>query len=120
MTPRDSFRQRVFLEPLGTYIVARTGHIARIELDFARRRVAIELRPRGARDSNAGRPEQGNCLQSLPFTNYVIQVTQAVLSSSKAAIGMICTLCPPRTAPPPMYCERCTCYNLCECTRMLL
>eukprot|EP00873_Tetraselmis_striata_P027364 jgi/Tetstr1/447628/TSEL_034988.t1 len=102
VTPRDSFRQRVFLEPLGTYIVARTGHIARIELDFARRRVAIELRPRGARDSNAGRPEQGNCLQSLPFTNYVIQVQKTAHSRpgtgfrpvGRAARGMTSTTHP--------------------------
>jgi hypothetical protein len=41
--PRDSFRQRVFLAPLGLYLVTRTGTITSVAFDRARGTVAVSL-----------------------------------------------------------------------------
>jgi hypothetical protein len=43
--PRDSFRMRVYLAPLGLWITLDAGHIERIECDLARHAVRLGFAP---------------------------------------------------------------------------
>lgn len=45
IAPRDSYMQRVFLEPLALYIVLDTGAFAAVRLDMGSRRISIEFLP---------------------------------------------------------------------------
>jgi hypothetical protein len=78
LLPRDSYRQRYFVEPIGTYIVLRTGRLARLELDLAGRLLTLHLIPNGdaVTGNRTGRrlSKLRDCRQNLPFSQYLIQV----------------------------------------------
>ena len=43
--PRDAYRQRVYLEPLGLYVQADTGRLASVTLSLSRRQVNVTFAP---------------------------------------------------------------------------
>lgn len=51
--PRDSFRQRVYLAPLGLWLTLDSGRIERVTLDAATRAVTLQLAPRDLNTASA-------------------------------------------------------------------
>lgn len=45
LLPRDAYRQRVFLEPLGLYLQADAGVFSAVELDLAAQRITVTFAP---------------------------------------------------------------------------
>ena len=48
LLPRDAYRQRVYLEPLGLYLQADAGVFSAVELDLAAKRVTVTFAPPSA------------------------------------------------------------------------
>ena len=51
--PRDAYRQRVYLEPLGLYLQTDTGVFQSVTLDMAHRRIAVVFAPASATPARA-------------------------------------------------------------------
>ena len=45
IVPRDAYRQRVYLEPVGLYLQADSGTIASLTFDLGQRRASVTFAP---------------------------------------------------------------------------
>ena len=70
LTPRDTYRVRAYLEPLGLWLVAEAGLLESVALDVAGRAVTVSLAPGAAAAAAAGLP-------SPPYDNLRLRVEQA-------------------------------------------
>eukprot|EP00958_Prasinococcus_capsulatus_P004502 scaffold415_cov362-Prasinococcus_capsulatus_cf.AAC.21 len=76
--PRDSYRARVFVEPLAYYFVAQSGTIANVVVDFKAKSIAVQF------DDAAAGYEGGSVREKL-FTHFHVQVgVQGKLPASGA------------------------------------
>jgi len=67
--PRDSYRARVFVEPLAYYFVAQSGTIANVVVDFKAKSIAVQF------DDAAAGYEGGSVREKL-FTHFHVQVSK--------------------------------------------
>lgn len=73
ITPTDSYRQRVFIEPLALYLRARTGTISNVKLHLHSERAVVSL------DAPQVLSSQSDSVDTAPscagyFSHYVLQV----------------------------------------------
>ena len=60
---RDAFRQRIFLEPLGLYVIARVGCIGQVDIDPFNRQLDLHLMDQDLHGT-----------QSALFSQFAVQV----------------------------------------------
>lgn len=64
VTPRDSYRRRLFVEPIALYVEVEAGTIASASIDIAKKTIVIKFDPVAQSEGGA------------PFTKYRVRLTK--------------------------------------------
>jgi hypothetical protein len=76
ITPRDSYRIRLYVEPVGVYIQADAGRFASFTLDLAKKTLIVHFRQEDAAKTSMWRLRVDKPAVSRPGANFTVQGAQ--------------------------------------------